>query len=47
MDKLKDLNIIHEYLEISGGGHADVVTKGMPKIFEFFDKQQKKEDQPK
>jgi poly(3-hydroxybutyrate) depolymerase len=44
VDKLKDLNITHEYLEIEGAGHGDVITKGMPQIFEFFEKQQKKED---
>jgi poly(3-hydroxybutyrate) depolymerase len=38
VEKLKDLNITHEYLEIAGAGHGDVITKGMPKIFEFFDK---------
>ncbi len=44
VEKLKELNITHEYMEIPGGGHGDVVSKGMPKIFEFFEKQQKKED---
>jgi polyhydroxybutyrate depolymerase len=39
VDKLKELNITHEYLEIAGGGHGDVISKGMPKIFEFFEKQ--------
>jgi poly(3-hydroxybutyrate) depolymerase len=38
VEKLKDLNITHEYLEIAGAGHGDVITKGMPKIFEFFGK---------
>jgi poly(3-hydroxybutyrate) depolymerase len=37
--KLKEHNIVHEYLEIAGGGHGDVIGKGMPKIFEFFEKQ--------
>lgn len=41
VDKLKDLNITHEYLEIPGGGHGDVISRGMPKIFEFFEKQRK------
>jgi dienelactone hydrolase len=41
VEKLKELGVTHEYLEISGGGHGDVVTKGMPNIFEFFEKQQK------
>jgi poly(3-hydroxybutyrate) depolymerase len=47
VEKLKDLNITHEYLEIPGGGHGDVISRGMPKIFEFFEKQQKKEDKGK
>ena len=45
--KLKELNITHEYLEIADAGHGDVISKGMPKIFEFFEKQQKKEDKGK
>lgn len=40
--KLKELNITHEYLEIAGGDHGNVIGTGMPKIFEFFEKQQKK-----
>jgi poly(3-hydroxybutyrate) depolymerase len=43
VDKLKELKLTHEYLEIEGAGHGDVVTKGMPQIFEFFEKQQKKD----
>ena len=43
VDKLKELNVTHEYLEIKGAGHGDVITKGMTPIFEFFEKQQKKE----
>jgi predicted esterase len=39
VEKLKDLSIKHEYLEIPGGGHGDVISKGMPKIFEFFENQ--------
>jgi poly(3-hydroxybutyrate) depolymerase len=46
VDKLKELKINHEYLEIAGAGHGDVISKGMPKIFEFFEKQ-KKEDKGK
>ena len=41
VDKLKELNLTYEYVEIPGGGHGDVVATGMPKIFEFFEKQQK------
>ncbi len=43
VEKMKELNITHEYLEIAGAGHGDVVSKGMPQIFEFFEKQQKKD----
>src|SRR5262245_1774870 len=39
VDKLKELKVTHEYLEIAGGGHGDVVSRGMPKIFESFQKQ--------
>jgi poly(3-hydroxybutyrate) depolymerase len=39
--KMKELNVPHEYLEIPGAGHGDVISKGMPQIFEFFEKQQK------
>jgi len=47
VDRLKELNVPHEYLEIAGAGHGDVITKGMPQIFEFFEKLQKKEDKGK
>jgi predicted peptidase len=43
VDKLKEHKIVHEYLEIAGGGHGDVIGKGMPKIFEFFEKHKKEE----
>jgi poly(3-hydroxybutyrate) depolymerase len=41
VEKLKENKIVHEYLEIEGAGHGDVIGKGMPKIFEFFEKQYK------
>lgn len=41
VEKLKELKVTHEYMEIPGGGHGDVVGKGIPKIFEFFEKQYK------
>ena len=40
-EKMKELSMTHEYLEIPGGGHGDVISKGMPKIFDFFDRQHK------
>ena len=47
VDKLKELGVTHEYLEIPGAGHGDVIGKGMPKIFDFFEKQQKEKQQKK
>ncbi len=47
VEKMKELKLTHEYLEIAGAGHGDVISRGMPKIFEFFEKQNKKEDRPK
>jgi poly(3-hydroxybutyrate) depolymerase len=41
VDKMKELGMTYEYVEIAGGGHGDVISKGMPKIFEFFEKQHK------
>ena len=41
VEKLKELKVPYEYLEIAGAGHGDVISKGMPQIFEFFEKQQK------
>lgn len=38
VDVLKEHKIEHEYLEIPGAGHGDVVGKGMPAIFAFFEK---------
>jgi hypothetical protein len=43
---MKELGITHEYLEIAGG-QGDVISRGMSKIFEFFEKQQKKEEKEK
>jgi len=40
-EKLKELSMTYEYLEIPGGGHGDVISKGMAKVFEFFEKQHK------
>jgi poly(3-hydroxybutyrate) depolymerase len=42
VEKLKELEIMHEYLEIAGAGHGDVISKGMPNIFEFFEKKKDK-----
>ena len=40
-EKMKELNLTHEYVEIEGAGHGDVISKGMPKIFEFFEKRKR------
>ena len=39
--KLEELDMTHEYLEIAGGDHGDVIGIGMPNIFEFFDSHSK------
>jgi dipeptidyl aminopeptidase/acylaminoacyl peptidase len=41
VERLKEQDIEHEYLELAGVGHGDVIGKGMPKIFEFFEKHKK------
>jgi predicted peptidase len=41
VDKLKELDMTYEYLEIAGGDHGSVIGTGMPKIFEFFEKHKK------
>jgi predicted esterase len=40
-DKLKELNMTHEYHEIPGGDHGSVIATGMPDIFRFFSKHSK------
>ena len=35
-DKLAELNMTHEYHEIEGGDHGNVIGIGMPDIFRFF-----------
>jgi poly(3-hydroxybutyrate) depolymerase len=37
-EKMKELSMTYEYLEIPGAGHGDVIGKGMAKVFEFFEK---------
>lgn len=31
----------HDYLEVADGDHGNVISIGMPTIFEFFDRQKK------
>jgi hypothetical protein len=35
-DILKELNMTHQYIEIAGGDHMNVMAGGMPDIFKFF-----------
>jgi predicted esterase len=40
-EKLKELNMTHEYHEIPHGTHGSVIATGMPDIFTFFSKHTK------
>ncbi|MEX2212494.1 MAG: alpha/beta hydrolase [Phycisphaeraceae bacterium] len=40
-EAMKKHKLTYEYIEVAGGNHIDVAMKNMPKIFEFFEKQQK------
>jgi dienelactone hydrolase len=42
-EKMKELKMKYEYIEVPGGGHVDVAFKNLPQIFEFFDKHTKAE----
>jgi len=42
-EQMKKNDMVYEYIEVAGGGHIDVAYQNMPKIFEFFEKQRKKE----
>jgi len=37
-DKLEELEMMHEYHEIAGGDHGNVISIGMPDILAFFDR---------
>jgi predicted peptidase len=41
IDKMKELNITHQYIEIAGGDHGSVLTTGVPDVFAFFGKHSK------
>ena len=41
IDKMKELNMTHQYIETAGGTHGSVMTTGMPDIFAFFAKYSK------
>jgi predicted esterase len=40
-DVLKGANMTHEYMEVPGGDHGNVISIGMPNIFAFFAKHSK------
>jgi predicted peptidase len=41
IEKMKELKITHEYVEVAGGDHGSVLTTGAPDIFGFFAKHTK------
>lgn len=41
VEKMKDLKMTCAYEEVAGGGHVDVVSPNLPKIFDFFQKHRK------
>ncbi len=42
VDKMKELEMTHEYIEVKGGDHIFPAFQKMPEIFDFFDKHPKK-----
>jgi enterochelin esterase-like enzyme len=38
IDKMKELNLTHQYIEVPGGDHGSVINTGIPDIFAFFAK---------
>ena len=36
IEKMKSLNMTHQYVEVPGGDHGSVLTTGAPDIFAFF-----------
>lgn len=42
VDKLKELNIFHEYKEIPGVEHGGIINACLPPVYEFFAKHSKK-----
>jgi poly(3-hydroxybutyrate) depolymerase len=41
IEKMKELKMTHEYVEVAGGDHGSVLTTGAPDIFGFFAKHRK------
>ncbi len=42
-DQMKKLEMTYEYIEVPDGDHSSVVAQNVPKIFDFFDKHQRKQ----
>lgn len=42
VEEMKKLNMTHEYIEVAGGDHGNVVAPNFPKMFEFFNKHSRK-----
>ncbi|HEX4998766.1 MAG TPA: alpha/beta hydrolase-fold protein [Terriglobia bacterium] len=38
VERMKDLEMTYQYIEVAGGDHISVVAPNLPKIFDFFDK---------
>jgi predicted peptidase len=41
VEKMKELKMTHQYIEVAGGDHGSVITTGTPDIFAFFNKHTK------
>ncbi len=41
IDKMKELKMTYQYVEVPGGDHGSVLTSGAPDIFAFFAKHTK------
>ena len=40
-DKMRELNMTYEYVEIPGAGHQDAIALGAPRVFAFFGRHSK------
>lgn len=47
VEKMKELGVDHEYIEVEGGGHVTIAFEHFDEIFEFFDARSKAEPQAK
>jgi poly(3-hydroxybutyrate) depolymerase len=44
VNKMKELEMDHKYIEVAGGGHLLVAFQHFPEIFDFFDSKTKDDD---